>query len=145
MPMHPETFHRLQVTAALIPVQDRLFIAQRPAGKKFALMWEFPGGKVEPGESLEGSLVREIAEELCWQIRVRAFFRTVPHIQPGLAVDLHTFWCSIDGGELCLREHIAFRWVHVHELSRFGLTEADRKLVAHLEELHRLPLWNAAS
>ena len=58
------------VTAALISSQGRLFVAQRPPWKKFGLLWEFPGGKVEPGEGLEQSLVREIKEELCLDIRV---------------------------------------------------------------------------
>ena len=67
------------VTAALIPSGGRLFVAQRPPWKKFGQLWEFPGGKVEFGEGLEESLVREIREELCIDIRVCGFFKTLSY------------------------------------------------------------------
>lgn len=129
----------IQVTAALIPLQGRLFIAQRPPHKTSGLSWEFPGGKREAGESLEESLLREIKEELCWDIRVREFFHVAQHHNSSFKLDLHAFWCSIEGGNLCLREHVAFEWVFPRELDNYELTAADRQLVPLLLSLPQLP------
>jgi len=117
-----------RVTAALIISRGRFFIARRPAHKSFGLCWEFPGGKVEPGESLEQSLVREIREELCWEIGVRELFQRVRHRSEGFSIELYAFWCEILGGEMCLKEHIAFEWVRPDEMSSFAFTHADREL-----------------
>lgn len=132
----------IQVTAALIPRQGRLFIAQRPPHKSCGLFWEFPGGKKEKGESLEKSLSREINEELCWDVRVRELFHVVHYDQPGLNLDLYAFWCSIEGGTLCLKEHVAFEWVLPQKLHRFKLTGADQQLIPLLLGLSRLPTWD---
>lgn len=136
--MHPTSPKYLQVTAALIPSGGRFFIAQRPAHKAFGLCWEFPGGKVEPGETLEESLHREIREELGWEIQVGKHLHTVRCSQPALDIDLHAFWCSIAGGNLWLREHVEYRWARIEELNRYRLTEPDRHLVAVIKELPRL-------
>ncbi|MDY0041957.1 MAG: (deoxy)nucleoside triphosphate pyrophosphohydrolase [Desulforhabdus sp.] len=130
----------LRVTAALISNRGRLFIAQRPPEKKFGLQWEFPGGKVEPGEGLKDSLIREIKEELCWEISVGDLFCRLRHSYPDFSIELYAYWCAIKEGRLCLNEHIAYRWVCPAELRRFDFTTADRQLVHHLEALSRLPL-----
>ncbi len=129
----------LRVTAALITLNDRLFIAQRPSHKRFGLSWEFPGGKVEPGETLEESLAREIREELCWTVRVERFFRLISHRDEHFSIDLYAFWCRVIGGELCLREHVAYRWVLPVELNAYPLTQADRELTTFLISLPGLP------
>lgn len=129
----------LRVTAALIPVDGRLFIAQRPPLKKFGLHWEFPGGKVEPGERLKDSLVREIKEELCWDISVGHLFRRLRHSYPDFNIELYAYWCAIKEGRLCLKEHVAYRWACLDELRRFNFTTADRQLLDHLETLSKLP------
>ncbi len=129
----------IEVTAALLNDGRRVFIAQRPSSKEFALQWEFPGGKVEAGEKREASLVREISEELCLDIAVRAFFRTVSFEQNDFAINLHAYWCSVKGGKLCLREHAAYRWVKVSELWEIDLTGADRLLIPFLERLDDFP------
>lgn len=129
----------LRVTAALLASNGRLFVAQRPSWKKFGLLWEFPGGKVEPGESPEDALVREIREELCLEIEVRDFFRTISHAEKNFAIDLHAYWCAIARGKLCLREHVAYLWARVEELKNLDLTRADRLLVPFLENLPELP------
>lgn len=125
----------IQVTAALISLKGRLFVAQRPPSKASGLYWEFPGGKVEPGESLEDSLIREIKEELGWDIRVEKPFKTIRYGRESFGIDLHSFWCSVCGGELELREHVAYRWACLDEIKRLQLTEADRQLVLLLEKL----------
>ena len=127
------------VTAALISSQGRLFVAQRPPWKKFGLLWEFPGGKVEPGEGLEQSLVREIKEELCLDIHVRGLFRKISQQGPDFAIDLHAYWCAICGGTLCLIEHIAFMWANLSELKQIDFTQADRLLIPFLESLPVFP------
>ena len=129
----------LNVAAALILAAGRLFIAQRPPHKKFGLMWEFPGGKVEAGESLEEALRREIREELCWDVEVGRLFRHVAHHQPELRIDLYAFWCSIKHGSLCLREHVAYTWARPFELRDYAFTSADRKLLLSLEQLETSP------
>jgi len=127
------------VTAALISSQGRLFVAQRPPWKKFGLLWEFPGGKVEPGEGLEQSLVREIKEELCLDIRVHGLFKKISRQEPDFAIDLHAYWCAICGGTLRLIEHIAFMWVNISELKQIDFTQADRLLIPFLESLPGFP------
>ena len=124
----------MKVTAALIPSRGRLFVGQRPPWKKFGLLWEFPGGKVEPGESLEQSLVREIREELCLDIVVRELFKKISRDEQDFDIDLHAYWCEICGGKLCLIEHVAFTWANLPELKRMNLTRADRLLIPFLED-----------
>ncbi|MFZ2447299.1 MAG: (deoxy)nucleoside triphosphate pyrophosphohydrolase [Syntrophobacteraceae bacterium] len=131
----------LSVTAALMTSGGRLFVARRPPWKKFGLLWEFPGGKVEPGEDLRGSLAREIKEELCLDVTVRDLFRTVSHREEDFAIHLHAYWCSVRGGKLCLREHVAFRWANLSELGNIDLTGADRLLIPFLEKLPELPVY----
>lgn len=139
--MHLSSSEYIQVTAALIPVRDRLFIAQRPPHKKFGLMWEFPGGKVEHGESLEASLVREIKEELCLEIAVEGLFQHIRCIQQDVKIDLYAFWCAYCSGELCLNDHVAYSWVSIEKLRAFHFTEADRQLILSIEKLERLPVY----
>jgi 8-oxo-dGTP diphosphatase len=127
------------VTAALISSQGRLFVAQRPPWKKFGLLWEFPGGKVEPGEDLEQSLVREIKEELCLDIRVRGLFKKISQQEPDFAIDLHAYWCVVCGGTLRLIEHIAFMWANLSEMKLIDFTQADRLLIPFLESLREFP------
>jgi 8-oxo-dGTP diphosphatase len=114
-------------------------VAQRPPSKKFGLLWEFPGGKVEPGEGLEQSLIREIREELCLDIKVRGLFRTIRQQDLEPPIDLHAYWCEISGGTLCLSEHVAFMWVNVSELKQMNFTKADRLLIPFLESLPEFP------
>jgi 8-oxo-dGTP diphosphatase len=130
---------RVIITAALIAQKERLLVARRPPGKKFGLLWEFPGGKVEPGEGFEQALIREIREELCLDIRVEGLFKTVSRREPGLECDLHAYWCKICGGTLCLLEHVALQWATVSELKNMELTMADRSLMPFLEELREFP------
>ena len=94
---------------------------------------------MEPGEGLEESLVREIREELCLDIRVLGLFKNICQQDRDFAIDLHAFWCEICGGTLCLVEHVAFMWANISELKRMDFTKADRLLIPHLEGLAELP------
>ncbi|MGC8490450.1 MAG: (deoxy)nucleoside triphosphate pyrophosphohydrolase [Syntrophobacteraceae bacterium] len=130
---------RTEITAALITSQGRLLVAQRPPGKKFGLLWEFPGGKVEPGEALEESIVREIREELCLEIQLRSLFKTISLREPGSQADLHAYWCAIRGGSMILLEHIAVKWATKSELQGLEFTKVDRLLMPYLEKLPTFP------
>jgi len=129
----------MKVTAALICADGRIFIAQRPPGKKFALQWEFPGGKVEPNEGLRASLAREIREELGWEVRVGDLFHQLRHRYTDFSIELYAYWCTIIQGDLCLREHVRFHWASIAELSQFDFTSADLEVVRCLARLEQLP------
>jgi len=121
-----------QVTAALIWIEERVLIAQRGRGKRFACQWEFPGGKVRPGESPEECLRREIKEELNLEIRVDRHCCTVNHRYPDFDIELIAFWCSIMAGDLRLMEHEQVRWISLAEASQYDFVEADLKVIAAL-------------
>ena len=129
----------MKVTAALITSEGRLLVAQRPPWKKFGLLWEFPGGKVEPGEGLEESLIREIKEELCLDIRVCGFFKEISLQGHDLEINLHAYWCEIRGGSLQLLEHVAIKCANLSELKQMNFTKADRLLITFLEKLPEFP------
>ena len=99
------------VVAALIWDGDRFLACQRPAHKKRGLLWEFVGGKVEPGESMEQALIRECMEELAVQIRVGDVFMEVVHEYPDLLVRLTLFNATIESGTPQMLEHNDIRWI----------------------------------
>ena len=100
----------IEVVAAVIRHGDRIFATQRGHGE-FKDMWEFPGGKMEPGEAPESALVREIKEELDTDIQVGELIKTIDTDYPNFHITMHVFWCSIVSGELKLLEHEAARWL----------------------------------
>ena len=93
------------VVAALIWNKDRFMICQRPANKARGLLWEFVGGKVEPGETKEQALIRECQEELAIILRVGSLFTEVIHTYPDITIKLSLFNCTILEGEPKLLEH----------------------------------------
>jgi len=132
-PCHSETVPHFQVTAALIRRDDgRFLIARRPTGGIHGGLWEFPGGKLEEGESLEACLAREIEEELSLSIVVGRRMGSVDHGYPGFGITLHLFECTVapDAHPPGSGHHI--RWVLGRELHRFTLPEADGRLVEML-------------
>ena len=129
----------LQVTAALITMSGRLLITQRPPHKKFGLLWEFPGGKQENGETLESCLRREIREELALEIQVGDLFKKVCHDHSDFKIHLYAYWCHIVSGNMQLYEHVAYRWAKFGDLHQYTFTAADRDLVAALQQLRFSP------
>jgi mutator protein MutT len=135
----------LQVTAALIVSEKRILVAQRPPEKQSGLLWEFPGGKVEAGESLEESLQREIREELCLGVEVKGLFQCVKHRQASLHLDLFAYWCAIIDRKVCLKEHIDCCWALICELERFIFTGPDQLVVSSLQKLDTLPDYSQSA
>ena len=122
-----------EVVAALIEQGSKILICQRPACKARGLLWEFVGGKVEPGETKPEALARECREELGVSITVGAVFTEVTHRYPDLTVHLTLFRARIVSGEPQLLEHEALAWVTVGELDRYAFCPADTEILALLK------------
>lgn len=122
----------MDVSAALIFRAGRLLITQRPPGKHLAGLWEFPGGKREPGEGWEDCLRREIREELGCEIEVGELFAEVSHDYPEKSVHLRFFQCRLAAGEPQPVGCAAVRWVTRGELDRFEFPPADAALLGRL-------------
>ncbi len=124
----------VQVVAALIFDGDCFFICQRLAHKARGLLWEFVGGKVEPGETKEQALVRECREELDVTVSVGDVFMEVDHDYPDLFVHLTLFLCTIAEGTPQKLEHNDFRWITPAEISQFDFCPADEEILRRIEE-----------
>lgn len=124
------------VVAALIWNGERFLACQRPAHKTRGLLWEFVGGKVEPGESLREALVRECFEELAVKIRVGEVFMTLTHAYPDITVRLTLFHASICEGTIQKLEHNDIRWITTEEIDNYAFCPADDEI---LDELKKMP------
>ena len=122
----------IQVAAGLIYQDGRYLIARRQAGGHLGGLWEFPGGKREPEESLEGCLARELREELNIQIGAPALFDVVRHAYPEKTVELHFFHCHIESGEAEAVQCAELRWVRPDELTQFQFPPADDVIIGRL-------------
>ena len=122
------------VVAALIWDGDKFMICQRPPHKARALLWEFVGGKVEPGETKEEALIRECQEELAITLKVGTLFMATTHKYPDLTVRLYLFNATILQGTPQLLEHNDIRWITVSEITQFDFCPADEVI---LEELRK--------
>lgn len=123
-----------EVVAALIWDKDKFMICQRPAHKARGLLWEFVGGKVEPGESKEQALVRECWEELAITISVSSMFMDVVHEYPDLTVHLTLFHATIAEGKPQMLEHNDIRWITVDEIDQYDFCPADEEILTKLRE-----------
>ena len=121
-----------QVVAALIWDQNKFMICQRPAHKARALLWEFVGGKVEPGETKEEALVRECREELAVTVTVGDVFLEVDHVYPDISVHLTLFYAAIAEGEPQLLEHCDVRWITPEEIPQYSFCPADQEILQQL-------------
>lgn len=124
----------LEVVAALIRKGERILVCQRPAHKARGLLWEFPGGKVEAGESKPEALVRECREELGVTLRVAEPFTALTHTYPDLTIHLTVFWADLTQDEPQKLEHQALRWATMQEMETLSFSEADQTIVARLRE-----------
>ena len=118
-----------EVVAALIWDQDKFMICQRPAHKARGLLWEFVGGKVDPGETMEEALIRECREELNITVAVGNIFTQVIHEYPDIHIRLTLFHCSITEGTPELLEHNDLKWIHPRQIPEFPFCPADKDIL----------------
>lgn len=118
-----------EVVAALIWDKDRFMICQRPATKSCALLWEFVGGKVEPGETKEQALIRECREELNITLFVGDVFTEVVHEYPDITVHLTLFNAEISEGVPELLEHNDLKWITPSEIPNYKFCPADKDIL----------------
>ena len=123
-----------EVVAALIWDENRFLACQRPAHKARGLLWEFVGGKVEPGETREQALIRECQEELAVTVAVQDVFMEVDHVYPDLTVHLTLFNASITEGIPQKIEHNDLRWITVEEIDQYPFCPADEEILRRLKE-----------
>ena len=123
----------ITVVAAIIRRGSQILITRRFDDVHLPGYWEFPGGKVEPGESLEFALEREIREELGVTIRIEGEYFSVEHSYPWRIVRIHFFNCSLLSGEPKLLEVADMRWVEPVELGQFQFPAADEELIKRLQ------------
>lgn len=123
----------IRVVAAIIIDHDKVFATQRGYGE-FKDGWEFPGGKIEPGESPENAIVREIKEELDTEVEVIRLLDTVEYDYPNFHLSMDCFICKIKSGDLTLKEHEAAKWLTKETLYSVDWLPADRGLIKEIEE-----------
>ena len=122
----------VKVVAAIIIHNNQIFATQRGYGD-FKDGWEFPGGKVEPGETPQQALVREIKEELDTEIEVGDYLMTVEYDYPNFHLSMDCFFCTIKMGDLVLREHEAAKWLTVETLDDVDWLPADKVLIEQIK------------
>lgn len=119
---------RIEVVAAVIRQGDRIFVTQRGYGE-WKDWWEFPGGKIEAGETAEAALKREIREELSTEVSVDEFLCTLEYDYPTFHLTMHCYFCSLLTEALHLNEHEAARWLSRDELDSVRWLPADVQLI----------------
>lgn len=120
----------LEVTAAIIRQSGKILICQRPAEKNCGLLWEFPGGKIEAGETGEQCIVRECQEELGITLNVERELTDITYEYPDRTVHLHFFLCSIADGDPENKEHNRFAWITLDEIEQYEFCPADDKMLS---------------
>ena len=126
-----------EVVAALIWDEEKFMICQRPANKARALLWEFVGGKVEPGETKEQALIRECQEELNITLSVGDVFMYVVHEYPDLTVHLTLFNATILEGIPQKLEHNDIRWITSSEIPNYEFCPADEEILNKIKDLYK--------
>ncbi len=123
----------VEVVAGIIEdkASAKIFATERGYGE-FLGKWEFPGGKIEPGETREAALIRELREELAVDVKIEKFVGTVEYDYPKFHLTMHTFLCEVANGEPTLREHMAARWLSLKELTDIDWLPADREIATSL-------------
>jgi len=124
----------IEVVAAIIILDNKILCVQRNKNKfdYISYKFEFPGGKVEKGESNEDALIREIKEELIMDIDVRNHFLTVEHDYPDFKMTMHSFICTCSNRNLTLTEHIDFKWLNKNQIKMLDWAAADIPIVDKL-------------
>ena len=123
---------KIEVVAAILYRDGAYFATQRGYGE-FEGMWEFPGGKIEPGESREVALKREIQEELGIDITIDKFLCTTDYDYPSFHLTMRCYLCSVESGMIELREHKSARWLTVESLDSVEWLPADKEIINKLK------------
>lgn len=123
----------IRVVAAVIRSENRIFATARGYGD-FKGQWEFPGGKIEPGETSEAALVREIKEELDTEIKVGELIHTIEYDYPTFHLSMDCFWCEVIEGDLVLKEAEDAKWLSKDQLYGVKWLPADIKLIDIIEK-----------
>ena len=126
----------VKVVAALIWDEGRFLICQRPATKTRGLLWEFVGGKVEPGELPQQALIRECSEELGVTISVNDIFIELVHEYPDITVELSIYNASIIGGDPQKLEHNDIRWITPEEINMYDFCPADELVLKKIKQCY---------
>lgn len=124
----------IRVAAAVIRDGNRIFATAKGYGP-YKGQWEFPGGKIEPGETPQEALIREIREELATEIRVGDLIETIEYDYPEFHLSMDCFWCETVNGDLKLLEALEARWLRKEELWSVQWLPSDLSLIAHLEKI----------
>lgn len=119
----------IEVTAAIIFDNGRFLICQRPQGKNCEFLWEFPGGKIEEGETSESCIIRECQEELGIMVGDVQYFESVAQEYPDRTINLSFYIARIISGKLERKEHAAFAWVTFDDLTQFTFCPADEQML----------------
>jgi 8-oxo-dGTP diphosphatase len=122
----------MKVTAAIIEENGKVLIGRRKPGRHMGGKWEFPGGKIEPGETPQESLARELLEELAIRVRIGEFLCKAFYEGDGVSLELLVYRVERMEGEPALIEHQEIRWVSPKQLEAFDLADSDRKVVQRL-------------
>ena len=125
---------KIEVVAAIIYFKDEILCVQRPVSKLSYISekFEFPGGKIEKGESKIDALKREIIEELNITLNIKSFFMTVLHEYPDFELTMHSYVCEVDSKEIVLNEHLSLEWLNIKDLKKLDWAAADIPIVDKL-------------
>lgn len=125
---------KIEVVAAIIKNHDKIFVTRRGYGE-FENLWEFPGGKIETGETKEEALQREIKEELELDICINKYLTTVHYDYSSFHLTMHCFICNVCGGELHLNAHNDAKWITLEEIDKLPWVPADLLVIEKLKEI----------
>ena len=129
---------KLEVVAAIIMYEDKILCMQRDKGKYeyVSYKYEFPGGKVDPGETRAKALQRELVEEMDLEVEVRDedYYMSVEHVYPDFAITMHSFICCVESQTFVRKEHVDHKWLTRQELMTLDWAPADLPIVKRLQE-----------
>jgi 8-oxo-dGTP diphosphatase len=123
------------VTAAVIVKNGKYLIAKRQAGGSLSEKWEFPGGKVEPGETPQQGLAREIYEEFGVNVKVGDFIGSIEFKNKEKEYRLMAYFTEIQGGTISLTVHDEIQWVEIHEFDTYDFADSDKGIIALLKKM----------
>lgn len=131
---------QIEVVAAIIVKDNKVFATQRGYGE-WKDFWEFPGGKIDAGETPEEALCREIKEELDTEIAVGELFTTIDYDYPTFHITMHCYLCTIENGSLTLLEHEAAKWLSLEQLDSVTWLPADLLVIAELQNKSKIGVF----